>query len=209
MTMQSGASTLGAPRSGRVPAFESDDERDRILVVEHQPIVALDLQRTLREAGYRAIGPAATLGEIQRLIEQGPIDCAVVDIDVNRRTPLPVADLLAFADVPFAFLTNREGGEHSAAARRQTPGAKALHQVRTDGGRRTGDEAALRPCGQRRYEAPGDIAAGLAENFSTAVTQPARAVINGPHLCRVHSFPANWASTTADRSSCTATGATY
>ena len=157
MTMQSGASTVGAPRSGRVPAFESDDERGsaplpamgaqfpprrpaieqaadalprgRILVVEHQPIVALDLQRTLREAGYRAIGPAVTLGEIQRLIEQGPIDCAVVDIDVNRRTPLPVADLLAFADVPFAFLTNRGAGEipqrHADRPRVRKPYTKA------------------------------------------------------------------------------------
>jgi DNA-binding NtrC family response regulator len=78
--------------------------RARVLVVEREAIVALDLQRTLREAGYRAIGPAATLGEVQRLIEQGPIDCAVIDVDANRGTTLPVSDLLDFADVPFVFV---------------------------------------------------------------------------------------------------------
>jgi hypothetical protein len=31
------------------------------------------------------------LREIQRLIEQGPVDCVIVDVDVNRRTPLPAS----------------------------------------------------------------------------------------------------------------------
>jgi len=77
----------------------------RILVVEDEMFVTLGLQRMLREAGFRIAGPATTLAEIQRLIERGPIGCALVDLDINRRTPLPVADLLAFADVPFLFMT--------------------------------------------------------------------------------------------------------
>jgi DNA-binding NtrC family response regulator len=128
MTMPSAASTVGMPWNRGLSAFESDDKlpppmgaqfpprrppaglaadalpRARVLVVEREAIVALDLQRTLREAGYRAIGPAATLGEVQRLIEQGPIDCALIDVDANRGTTLPISDLLAFADVPFVFV---------------------------------------------------------------------------------------------------------
>jgi CheY-like chemotaxis protein len=82
-----------------------DLPRGRILVVVDDPLIALDLQRLLRDAGYRVVGPAATVNEIQRLVGRGDIDCAILDLDVDRRAPLPVADLLAFAEVPFVYLT--------------------------------------------------------------------------------------------------------
>jgi CheY-like chemotaxis protein len=77
----------------------------KVLMVVDDAIMALDLQRLLRDAGYRVVGPATTVGEIQRRIQRGDIDCAILDLDVDRRTPLPIADLLAFADVPFVYLT--------------------------------------------------------------------------------------------------------
>lgn len=83
-----------------------DLPRGKILVVEDEATVALDLQRMLREAGFRVAGPVATLQDVERLIQRGTIDCALLDLDVNQRTPLPVADLLAFADVPFVFVTS-------------------------------------------------------------------------------------------------------
>jgi len=92
----------------RAPAGLAADDlpRGKVLVIEDEAVLALDLQRMLREAGFRVAGPAATLGDAQRLISRSPIDCALLDIDVNQRTPLPVADLLAFADIPFVFITN-------------------------------------------------------------------------------------------------------
>jgi DNA-binding NtrC family response regulator len=77
----------------------------KILVVEDEAIVALDLRRLLREAGYRVVGPAGSMADIQRLIRWGGIDCAIVDADVDRLAPLPIADVLAWVDVPFVFLT--------------------------------------------------------------------------------------------------------
>jgi DNA-binding NtrC family response regulator len=77
----------------------------KVLVVVDDAIMALDLQRLLHEAGYRVVGPATTVAEIQRMIQRGDIDCAIVDLDVDRRAPLPIADLLAFAGVPFVYLT--------------------------------------------------------------------------------------------------------
>ncbi len=135
MTRQSAASTVDVQWNRGLSAFGSDDKlplpmgaqfpprrppaglapdavpRARVLVVEREAIVALDLQRTLREAGYRAIGPAATLGEVERLIEQGPIDCALIDVDANRGTTLPVSDLLDFADVPFVFVMHGDSAD--------------------------------------------------------------------------------------------------
>ena len=125
MTMTSAASTLGnswnrhsevkeMPERQPVQAglrfsppalADLDLPRGRILVLVDDPVVALDLQRVLRDAGYRIVGPAATVNEIQRLIGRGDVDCAILDLEVDRRAPLPVADLLAFADVPFVYLT--------------------------------------------------------------------------------------------------------
>jgi CheY-like chemotaxis protein len=82
-----------------------DLPQGKVLVVVDDAIMALDLQRLLHEAGYRVVGPAATVAEIQRMIQRGDIDCAILDLDIDRRAPLPIADLLAFADVPFVYLT--------------------------------------------------------------------------------------------------------
>jgi DNA-binding NtrC family response regulator len=82
-----------------------DLPQGKVLMVVDDAVVALDLQRLLREAGYRVIGPVTTVPEVQRMIERGDIDCAIVDLDVDRRAPLPIADLLAFADVPFVYLS--------------------------------------------------------------------------------------------------------
>jgi hypothetical protein len=81
-----------------------DLPRGKVLMVV-DAIPALDLQRLLHEAGYRVVGPATSVAEIQRMIERGDIDCVVLDFEVDRRAPLPIADLLAFADVPFVYLT--------------------------------------------------------------------------------------------------------
>jgi CheY-like chemotaxis protein len=76
----------------------------RVLVVVEDAVVALDIQRLLHEAGYRVVGPATTLAEVQRMIERGDIDCAILDHDLDRRAPLPIADVLAFAEIPFVYL---------------------------------------------------------------------------------------------------------
>jgi hypothetical protein len=77
----------------------------KILIIVDDAVTALDLQRLLHEAGYRVVGPATAVGEIQRMIGRGDIDCAILDRDVDCSAPLPIADLLAFADVPFVYLS--------------------------------------------------------------------------------------------------------
>lgn len=95
----------------RPPGLAIDEPpRGRVLIVDDDAAQALELQSLLRAAGYRVCGPVATLPEIERLIERGGIDCAIIDCAVNERTPLPVADLLDFADIPFVFLASP--GEH-------------------------------------------------------------------------------------------------
>lgn len=126
MMLASAASTIGDTWNGRLsdstqcvapqPSPENvrlspprlapvDLTQGTVLVVIEDAILAFDLQRLLQEVGYRVVGPATTVAEIQRMIQRGDVDCAILDLDIDRRSPLPVADLLTFANVPFVYLT--------------------------------------------------------------------------------------------------------
>lgn len=96
------------PAQPRRPSFAlaaSDPPRGRILLVEAHAIVALDLQRVLREAGWRSIGPAVSTGEIRALMLRCRPDGAVVDLEGLGEAAAEIADLLAVSGVPFVFLT--------------------------------------------------------------------------------------------------------
>lgn len=82
-----------------------DLPQGKVLLVMDDAVLSLDLQRLLRDAGYRAVGPASTVDEVQSILQRGDIDCAILDLDIDRRMPLPIADLLAFAGLPFVYLT--------------------------------------------------------------------------------------------------------
>ncbi|WP_422034652.1 response regulator [Reyranella sp.] len=90
-------------RAAPPPHLAAETPRARILVVEDQAIVALDLQRTLREAGYRVVGPATSLPAVEGLLARGRVDAAIVDADAGRLA-FVMADRLADAGVPVLFL---------------------------------------------------------------------------------------------------------
>jgi DNA-binding response OmpR family regulator len=78
----------------------------RILIVEDEAMLALDLEWAIDAAGAQVIGPAMTLDEALGIIARGePIDAAVLDVDLAGRSVLPVARQLAEAGVPFLFHT--------------------------------------------------------------------------------------------------------
>jgi DNA-binding response OmpR family regulator len=79
----------------------------RILVVEDDYLVALDIQEFLEESGAFVIGPAPTLKRALELVEQenGRIDAAVLDINLRGERSFPVADRLSERGVAFVFTT--------------------------------------------------------------------------------------------------------
>jgi CheY-like chemotaxis protein len=84
----------------------------RVLVVEDEYAVAIDLVRALRDTGAEVIGPAGSVGDALALIEQqrGMLDRAVLDINLRDEPVYPVADRLAALQVPFIFATGYEAG---------------------------------------------------------------------------------------------------
>ncbi len=84
----------------------SPDER-RILVVEDEELIALELSVELSRLGWAIVGPAATLAEAQSLLAR-PVDAAVLDVNLRGRPVYPLAEALAERHVPFLFCTGYE-----------------------------------------------------------------------------------------------------
>ena len=97
------ASIAGAERGD--PAFpdmrETPRSPGRILVVEDEPLVALELTQSLREAGFAVMGPARSVGQAMQLLEAGGCDAAVLDINLGEETSEPIARELIRTNTPF------------------------------------------------------------------------------------------------------------
>jgi DNA-binding response OmpR family regulator len=73
----------------------------QILVVEDEFLIALELEQTLRRAGYQVVGPAARVGMALRLLRQVRPDAAVLDVNLAGERVTPVAEVLQAMAVPF------------------------------------------------------------------------------------------------------------
>jgi PAS domain S-box-containing protein len=77
----------------------------RVLVVEDEALVAMELTRVLTEAGAHVVGPAGNIEEALDLVANTLIDRAVLDINLGGRMVTPVAKALAERAIPFVYLT--------------------------------------------------------------------------------------------------------
>lgn len=78
----------------------------RVLIVEDEALLAMELEFALLDEGAEVIGPALSLEAALRLIEAGPaIDCALLDVDLGGRDVYPAAHLLAQKGIPIVFHT--------------------------------------------------------------------------------------------------------
>ena len=77
----------------------------RILVVEDEVIVALEIAMALEERGADVVGPAYSLDAAVAMARAGGIDAAVLDVDLQGEDVFPAAEVLMAAGVPFLFHT--------------------------------------------------------------------------------------------------------
>jgi PAS domain S-box-containing protein len=83
----------------------------RVLVVDDEPLVAMDVAGILVEAGCEVLGPAGTLSAAKALISRGEFDMALLDANLGGQPVDELAAAVADRKIPFAFLTGyaREG----------------------------------------------------------------------------------------------------
>ena len=78
----------------------------RILIVEDEYVVALDLARSLAEIGASVIGPVGSVAAAMALLaSEAEPDMAVLDINLGTEKVFPVADALSARGLPFVFAT--------------------------------------------------------------------------------------------------------
>lgn len=77
----------------------------RILVVEDDALIAMELQERLADLGYAVIGPAHTIAEAEALIVADTPDAALLDANVAGQSSVRIGAVLAERGVPVAFCT--------------------------------------------------------------------------------------------------------
>ncbi len=77
----------------------------RILVVEDNFIMALDLSQMVEELGGAVVGPAGRLDEGMALAQSNDLDGAILDVNLDGANTFKLADGLLAGDVPVIFAT--------------------------------------------------------------------------------------------------------
>ncbi len=93
----------------------------RVLVVEDEAVIALDLETTLRGFGCEVLGPAPTVPEALALLADGRSDVALLDLGLKDGWSGPVAEALGTSRVPFALVTGYPRGGLDSPALRDAP----------------------------------------------------------------------------------------
>ncbi len=75
------------------------------LIVEDDPIIALDLEDTILGFGVTAVRSASNVLQALRMIADRAPDFALLDVGLIRETSFAIAEELATRNIPFVFVT--------------------------------------------------------------------------------------------------------
>lgn len=116
---------MSGSRSGSVAAGRSarteSTRKPRVLVVEDSFLTAHALSSMVRDLGYEVVGPVSTLSGALRILEEGRVDGALIDVNLRGQLVTPVADRLVELGSPFVFFTAHARLEPLPAVYRDRP----------------------------------------------------------------------------------------
>lgn len=90
---------------------ETISRAKRVLVVEDEYFVAMDLSAELTRRGYAVVGPAPTVEKARALVREGPLCGAVLDMCLAGRPVFDVVRDLLRDDIPFLFISGYSAPE--------------------------------------------------------------------------------------------------
>ena len=106
-------------------ATQADEERPKVLVVEDEFIIALDLSETVKDLGYRVEGPFVSRETAFNAIDRELPDLAILDVYTADGEVYPLADALTQAGVPIIF---HSGHATTREMQARYPGAQAVNK---------------------------------------------------------------------------------
>jgi DNA-binding response OmpR family regulator len=80
----------------------------RVLVIEDQYLIAIEIVEVLERAGAQVVGPTGTVSKATKLISDDGFDLAVVDVELRDGQAYTLVDALQDANVPLVFLSGYE-----------------------------------------------------------------------------------------------------
>jgi CheY-like chemotaxis protein len=87
-----------------------------VLIVEDDPIIALDFEDTILGFGVKTVRSVGNVGAALAAIAAHPPDVALLDVGLAREKSFAVADQLDALRIPFAFVTGYGGNASVPAA---------------------------------------------------------------------------------------------
>ena len=100
----------------------------RILILEDDPLTALDLQLVIEGCGHEVVGLCETLAEALTRIGDG-LDFAFLDVDLPDGKSFPIAERLEAEHIPFVFVSASARNELPASLRQAPFIAKPYHHA--------------------------------------------------------------------------------
>jgi DNA-binding response OmpR family regulator len=79
--------------------------RPRILIVDDEPMIAIDLESVLLDEGFEIAGIAGNLEKALSIVESGVFDVAIIDANLNGVSAAPIAVAMAARGLPFLVLS--------------------------------------------------------------------------------------------------------
>jgi CheY-like chemotaxis protein len=83
----------------------------RVLVVEDELLIAMDVADSLEEAGASVVGPTSSIEGATSLLRHSKVKAAVLDIRLRKQLVYPLADALAAQDIPYVFISGLDDEE--------------------------------------------------------------------------------------------------
>lgn len=102
-------------------AYNGSELRGRILVVEDELLIGLDLQATIEQAGFGVIGPVPSIRQAMEAIEKDAPDAALLDANLAGISSLPIAEALSMRDIPFGVVSGYAALDAEGEALRTAP----------------------------------------------------------------------------------------
>ena len=88
------------PAPPRMPVFPDD-----LLLVEDDPIIALDFEDTILGLGVKTVRTASSVARALKMIDDRAPDFALLDVGLVREKSFAIAERLDALNIPFAFVT--------------------------------------------------------------------------------------------------------
>jgi DNA-binding NtrC family response regulator len=92
-----------------------------VLIVEDDPIIAMDFEDTVLRFGVNTVRTAGNVSRALQLIEERVPDFALLDISLVREKSFAVAERLEMLGIPFAFISGYGVDAALPAGLAQTP----------------------------------------------------------------------------------------